>query len=275
MINCSACQAENSDGANTCFLCGQRLKKPGLLKRMFGGGGGTGASQQADLGYEADLSLPEAGPVSAPAQTTGDGTGGPLEDGAYEPETPEGRLAHARSLKDEGRALLNEGQYRRAIDACTKAIELDPTFGDAFYNRGLAYLNIGIYDRALEDMDAAIRVKPDDADAYLNKGMIYLTMEEPHLAQSNYEEAIRLNPQNADGHLGRGAAQFDMGQYQSSIDDFNEAIRLAPNLGFAYNNRAISHIRLGSYDDAQQDIDRAQQLGVHPTEAIEELKNRR
>ena len=276
MIKCTACQAENSDGVTTCFLCGQRLKKPGLLKRMFGGGGGKPANQQVDLGYEVDLSLPETVPVSGPDPAAEDGRwDSSPDDTGNEPETPEERLAHARSLKDEGRVLLNEGQYRLAIDTCAKAIELDPTFGDAYYNRGLAYINLGIYDRALADMDAAIRIAPDDADAYLNKAMIYLTTEEPHLAQANYEEAIKLDPQNADGHLGRGAARFDMGQYKGSIDDFNEAIRLAPNLGFAYNNRAISYIRLELYDEAQRDIDRAQQLGVRPTEAIEELKNRR
>lgn len=275
MIKCIACQAENSDGVTTCFLCGQRLKKPGLLKRLFGGGGGTGANQQVDLGYEVDLALPEMIPVSGPPTVAEDGRWDPSPDGTVKgPETPEERWAHARSLQDEGRVLLNEGDYRAAIDAYAKVIELDPTFGDAYYNRGLAYINLGLYDRALADMDAAIRINPDDADVYLNKGMIYLTMEEPYLAQSNYEEAIRVDPQSANGHLGRGAARFDLGQYKGSIDDFNEAIRLAPNLGFAYNNRAISYIRLGWYGEAQVDIDRAQQLGVHATEAVEELKNR-
>jgi tetratricopeptide (TPR) repeat protein len=66
-----------------------------------------------------------------------------------------------------------------------------------------------------------------------------------------------------------------MGQLDSSIDDFDQAIRLAPDLGFAYNNRAVSYIRLGRYDQAQADVDRAQKLGVHPAEAIEELGNRR
>ena len=276
MIKCPSCQAENSDGAKTCFLCGQRLKKPGLLKRMFGGGGAKGGTQEADLGYEVDLSLPETGPVSGQAPASEGGNGEPpYEDDSGKPETPEERLAHAKSLKDEGRVLLNEGEYRRAIDVCSKAIELAPTFCDAYYNRGVAYLNMAIYDRALEDMDAALRINPADADAYANKGMIYLMTEEPHLAQSSYEEAIRLNPQSAYGYLGRGAARFDMGQFESSIDDFNQAIRLDPNLGFAYNNRAVSYIRLGRYDEAQADVGRAQQLGIHPAEAMEELRNRR
>ena len=276
MIKCPSCQAENPDGAKACFLCGQRLKRPGLLKRMFGGGGSKGGSQEADLGYEVDLSLPETAPASRQATATeGGNREAPREDRVDEPDTLGDRLARARSLKDEGRDLLNNGDYRRALDACSKAIELDPTFGDAYYNRGLAYLNMAIYDRALEDMDAAIRCDPADSDAHLNKGMVYLMTEQPHLAQSSYEEAIRLDPQSADGYLGRGAARFEMGQLESSIDDFDQAIRLAPDLGFAYNNRAVSYIRLGRYDEAQADVDRAQKLGVHPAEAIEELGNRR
>ena len=232
MIKCTVCQAENSDGVTTCFLCGQRLKKPGLLKRMFGGGGGKGANQQADLGYEVDLSLPGNGTGVGPGSGAGDGRWDPSPDGTVnEPETPEERLAHARSLKDEGRVLLNEGDYRAAIDACAKAIELDPTFGDAYYNRGLAYINLGLYDRALEDMDAAIRIDPDDADAYLNKGMIYLTTEELHLAQSNYEEAIRLDPQNADGPPGAWCGPVRHGTVQGLDRRFQRGHPASPQPG--------------------------------------------
>lgn len=276
MVKCPSCQAENSDGAKACFLCGQRLKKPGLLKRMFGGGGSKPAPPEAGLGHEVDLSLPETSDTLGQAPQAEDGSREPAPDtSAAEPETPEQRLDRARALKDEGRDCLNRGDYRRALDACNAAIELDPTFADAYYNRGLAYLNMAIYDRAVEDMDAALRLNPADGDAHLNKGMVYLMTEQPHLAQSSYEEALRLDPQSADGYLGRGAARFDMGQLEGSIEDFDQAIRLAPDLGFAYNNRAVSYIRLGRYDEAQADVDRAQQLGVYPAEAIEELRSRR
>ena len=76
MIKCPSCQAENSDGAKACFLCGQRLKKPGLLKRMFGGGGSKPASPEAGLGHEVDLSLPEASDTlgQPPSPRTGAGS---------------------------------------------------------------------------------------------------------------------------------------------------------------------------------------------------------
>ena len=238
MINCPNCRAENPDGGSTCFLCGQRLKSPGLFKRMFGGGGGARRRKEVDLGYDADLSLPETRPVSGPAHTTEDLPGKqPQESSAEEPQTPEDRLAHARSLKDEGRVLLNEGEYRLAIDACSNALELDPAFADAYYNRGLAYLNLGLHERALGDLDQAIRLVPENPDGHLNKGMIYLLMGEPHLAQASYEEALRLAPRSADAYLGRGAAKFDLGRFEGSIADFDYAIHISPNLGFAYNNR--------------------------------------
>ncbi len=120
MIKCPSCQAENSDGAKACFLCGQRLKKPGLLKRMFGGGGSKPAAPEAELGYEADLSLPETADSVGQSPQSEAGSGEPVrDDRAAEPATPEQRLARAKSLKDEGRDLLNRGDYRGALTPAT------------------------------------------------------------------------------------------------------------------------------------------------------------
>ena len=44
-----------------------------------------------------------------------------------------------------GVVYFEKGEYDKAIDACTKAIELDPGFIGAYYNRGGAYCKQGKY----------------------------------------------------------------------------------------------------------------------------------
>ena len=48
-----------------------------------------------------------------------------------------------------------------------------------------------------------------------------------------------------------------------------------PTDAYAYSNRALSYIRVGRYEEAEEDVKRAQELGINPAEAIEELRRNR
>ena len=52
---------------------------------------------------------------------------------------------------NQGIALLEEGQYDRAIAYFNKAIELNPRDADAYNNRGLAYYYKGLNYKACSD----------------------------------------------------------------------------------------------------------------------------
>ena len=54
-----------------------------------------------------------------------------------------------------GRAYYKLGQNHRAINDYTKAIQLDPDYDLAYYNRGLAYVRLGEYQNANADKDKA------------------------------------------------------------------------------------------------------------------------
>ena len=47
-----------------------------------------------------------------------------------------------------------------AIDEYTTAIQLDPDYAGAYYDRGIAYSNLGQHQRAIEDYDQAILIMP-------------------------------------------------------------------------------------------------------------------
>jgi len=55
-------------------------------------------------------------------------------------------------------------QYNQAITDYSKAIELDPKFAKAYYNRSYAYDSINQQDRAVEDFNKAIELDPRLAD---------------------------------------------------------------------------------------------------------------
>ncbi len=55
-----------------------------------------------------------------------------------------------------GAALGAREQYEEAIDASTKAVELDPEYGPAYYNRALILHKMGRKSRAAKDLKRAL-----------------------------------------------------------------------------------------------------------------------
>src|SRR5215510_6005154 len=72
-----------------------------------------------------------------------------------------------------GVAYQDKHEHDRAIADYTKAIEINPQYGDAYFNRGTAYHSKRDYDRAFADLNKAIEINPQDGDAYQNRGIAY------------------------------------------------------------------------------------------------------
>ena len=75
----------------------------------------------------------------------------------------EGSLALA--YYGRGSAYSELGQFERAIEEYSGAIELDPQYAWAYACRGVAYCQLGQLEQAIEDCDEAIRLDPSDAVA--------------------------------------------------------------------------------------------------------------
>ncbi len=58
-----------------------------------------------------------------------------------------------------GAALGSGGQHEEAVDASTKAVELDPEYGLAYYNRALILRNMGRKSRATKDLNKALEAE--------------------------------------------------------------------------------------------------------------------
>ena len=62
---------------------------------------------------------------------------------------------------------------QKAIADYDKAIELNPEYAGAYYNRGIAKRQLKQYKEAIADYDKAIKLNPKDANVYYNRGFAY------------------------------------------------------------------------------------------------------
>ena len=90
---------------------------------------------------------------------------------------------------NRGLAYGEKGDYERAIEALTKAIELNPNYAIAYYNRGLACGEKGDYERAIKNYSTAIDLQPDLAEAHYNRGEAWLHLKEWEKAKSDLTAA--------------------------------------------------------------------------------------
>ena len=63
------------------------------------------------------------------------------------------------SILDEGSRLVQDQQLNRAIDVFTEAIELDPTWAEAWNKRATVFYMVGEFKKSQEDIDKVLRIR--------------------------------------------------------------------------------------------------------------------
>ena len=129
---------------------------------------------------------------------------------------------------NRGVAYNGLGNYRQAIDDCSRAIEINPGYALAYTNRGIAYSNLGNYKQAIEDYGRAIEIKPGYADSYNNRGIAFKSL----------------------------------GSYKQAIEDFNRSIKIRPGSADSYNNRGNVYLNQGDNISGCRDARKACELGI-------------
>ena len=187
-------------------------------------------------------------PSSPPAPATG-----------ATPTSPEAARYFA-----EGLTKFDADDYKGALAAFTKAIELDPTKVAFFANRAAMYNLLKQSKRALADADQAIRLNPQLSQAYVIRGDCYVGNHQFKRALEDYAEAIRLDPKNKDAYNGRAFACWSLGQHKIAIENFTQAIELDPGFVDALTNRARLYQAMGKTQLAKQDLARLKELKTKP-----------
>jgi len=95
----------------------------------------------------------------------------------------------AKEASDVGYRYGSEKNYKAAIEAYTRAIQLDPKYADAYYGRGSAYWYTGNYEIALKDLNRAIELNQEYWKYYWMRGYIHKSLEDYDKAISDYSKA--------------------------------------------------------------------------------------
>ncbi|MES0489867.1 MAG: tetratricopeptide repeat protein [Leptospirales bacterium] len=152
-------------------------------------------------------------------------------------------IAEAHLRKADCLDLMN--RYEESIASYTRAIELDPLYKEAFYNRALTYTGIRSNKKAINDYKSAIKSDPENTQEldskfiYVNLGVLYGKEKQLYKAIESFSRAIELDLIYTDAYYNRGYAHELKGDHKKAIEDFNKALELDPGNQDFIN--AISH----------------------------------
>jgi tetratricopeptide (TPR) repeat protein len=142
-----------------------------------------------------------------------------------------------------GNVSGKQEKYKEAVLDYTKAIETDPNYANAYYNRGYVYIEMKKYKLAISDLDKAIEINPKYAAAYHVRGIAYFFKKKYPEAIADYSEAIGLEPDNIRFHISRMSAYFKLGDADKVWIDINKI----QQLGGTVNPSIISILKGKKY----------------------------
>ncbi len=89
-------------------------------------------------------------------------------------------------------ALWEYGRTEEALEHAERAVEIDPRFPQAWYNRGFFLSERGLYEDAVNAFDNALRLGMRNADILEQKAMALEELGEQEAAQAAIEQADEL-----------------------------------------------------------------------------------
>ena len=173
---------------------------------------------------------------------------------------PLGRAAHdepdARNFNDVGIELQGKARHVEALAAFDRAIQLDPAFSAAYFNRGNVLLDLHRPDAALANYERAITLNPGSADIFIGRGNAFSELWQHESALENYARAIALRPDYAEAHYNHGAALRELNSTEAALASFERAMNLKPDYEYLYGLWLLTKMAVCDWRDIDEDFNR-------------------
>jgi len=197
-----------------------------------------------------------------------------------------------------------------SINDYSGKIERDPRNADLYFGRGIDYMLVQDFSEAIDNFNQAINLNPTYTLAYFNRAVVrYKQLEyiqslistnpseqytlnlqvgrgnsrltnspiqgdytnneardnrnlDYELILRDYEFVIQQNPDFVFSYFNRGNIRCLQRDYRAAILDYNESIMRNPDFAEAYFNRGLARLSLGDTDRGISDLSKAGELGI-------------
>ncbi len=193
------------------------------------------------------------------------------EDVSYKKEVPvepkkpiEKKPLTAQDFFLKGEGNLKANNYKTAILNFSRALELDPSYAEAYKERALAKDNTGDFEGSKQDYEKYIEMieiqnKEGNEEerkelkkliAETNKKVVNKKYDEAIVDLSNIIDSYSKYP---DGYIARADVYFILKKYEQALNDYKRALVLGNNTFALYLKLANTEYELELYKDSIKD----------------------
>ena len=143
-------------------------------------------------------------------------------------------------FKPELYLLLGNAEYyknniEKAIAYFDRALEINPKFEDAFFNKGVIFGYLNKPEEAIECYNEVLKINPKDEEALFNNGVVFGYLKKHKKALEYFDKIIYFNSKNEKAWCEKGRVLALMGKYNEAIKCLNKALEINPEFVKAKN----------------------------------------
>ncbi len=150
----------------------------------------------------------------------------------------------------------------------SRVVQDNPLYAEGYNNLGISLASEGKLSEALGNFNRAIVLDSTDTEYFYNRGLLFLQMERWRDAIQDFSCMIVLHPQDLSGYALRGNAYLENKSYRESIADYTQVLQSQP---LAFNirlKRIQAMVGNEDYAGALEDIDFLNVSGVQVDSAL-------
>jgi tetratricopeptide (TPR) repeat protein len=178
-----------------------------------------------------------------------------------------------RKLVMTGELSILANDTATAINACRRAVELDPT-AEALAVLGEAYFAAERHEEALAALRRASALDPDQPRIHFNLANVLEILGQVQEAEVHFRRYLELEPQDAMGHFNYGIHLDKLGRTEEALQQVEDALAINSSMLEALVIQGQLLERLGRYAEVLQVIDTLQARTSEGHDKLEEWRDR-
>ncbi len=141
------------------------------------------------------------------------------------------------------------GNYEKAVDEFTRAIQLDPSSDGAYTGMASAYERLGKLNDAEKIYQQVIDLRPRYWKGYNQLGIFYCRQSQYDKCAGMFQKVAELTPDSFRGYANVGAAYLADGKYTEAIEPLRKSLQVRATPG-TYTNLGTAYFHLRNFPEA-------------------------